>query len=143
MTSVATQVSGPSLVTGARASRSTIALKLLMAVSGFVFIGYVLLHMYGNLKAFAGHDAFNEYAHHLRTFGDADAPARGAAVDHPRGARPRRWWRTCTPAWRCGAGRSRPAPVRYQVKKHTGAIPASRLLRWGGVAICCSSSGTC
>ena len=55
-------VSTTSLVRGARSTRSTIALKLLMAVSGLIFIGYVLAHMYGNLKAFAGHDAFNEYA---------------------------------------------------------------------------------
>ena len=54
-------------------TRSTIALKLLMAVSGIVFIGFVLLHMYGNLKAFAGHDAFNEYAEHLREHRRADA----------------------------------------------------------------------
>ena len=67
----------PALVKGARASRSTIALKLLMAVSGLVFIGFVLLHMYGNLKAFAGHDAFNEYAHHLRTFGEPMLPHEG------------------------------------------------------------------
>jgi hypothetical protein len=53
---------GRSLVTGARASRSTIALKLLMAASGVIFILFVLVHMYGNLKAFAGHDAFGSSA---------------------------------------------------------------------------------
>ena len=57
--------------------RSTIALKLLMAVSGLIFIGFVLLHMYGNLKAFAGHDAYNDYAHHLRTFGEPMLPYGG------------------------------------------------------------------
>ena len=31
-------------------------LKLAMAVTGLVFIGYVLLHMYGNLKVFAGQE---------------------------------------------------------------------------------------
>ena len=43
----------------ARSTRTTIALKLLMATSGVIFIGFVLVHMYGNLKAFSGHDAFN------------------------------------------------------------------------------------
>ena len=66
------------LVKGARATRTTIALKMLMAVSGVVFVGFVLLHMYGNLKVFAGHDAFNEYAEHLRTFGEPMLPARRA-----------------------------------------------------------------
>ena len=26
-------------------------------------------------------------------------------------------------------------PIKYVVKKHTGAIPASRMMRWGGVTI--------
>jgi succinate dehydrogenase / fumarate reductase cytochrome b subunit len=122
------------LVTGARASRSTIFLKLMMAVSGLVFVGFVLLHMYGNLKAFSGHDAFNEYAHHLRTMGTPILPESGALwiiravliislVVHVYCA---------LTLWR-RAKRAR--TVRYQVKKHTGAIPASRLMRWGGVTL--------
>ena len=130
MTSVAT----PTLVQGARASRSTIALKLLMAVSGFIFIGFVLLHMYGNLKAFGGHDAFNEYAHHLREIGEPMLPHEGllwilravlilSLVVHVYAA---------ATLWR-RAQRAR--TVKYVVKKHTGATFASRLMRWGGVTI--------
>ncbi len=37
-----------------------------MALTGLVFIGYVLLHMYGNLKVFAGQESFDSYAEHLR-----------------------------------------------------------------------------
>ncbi len=48
-----------------------------MAASGLVFVLFVLLHMYGNLKAFAGHDAYNEYAHHLRTLGTPMLPYAG------------------------------------------------------------------
>ena len=33
--------------------------------------------MYGNLKAFGGQDAFNEYAEHLRTFGEPILPYGG------------------------------------------------------------------
>ena len=106
MASVAT----PTLVKNSRSTRSTIALKLLMAISGIVFIGFVLLHMYGNLKAFAGHDAYNEYADHLRTIGDADAARERAALDHPRDARRGRWSCTCTPPSRCGAGPAGRAP---------------------------------
>jgi succinate dehydrogenase / fumarate reductase cytochrome b subunit len=105
-----------------------------MAVSGFIFIGFVLLHMYGNLKAFAGHDAYNEYADHLRTLGEPMLPHEGALwiiravlvlslVVHVYAA---------TLLWR----RARKArTVKYVMKKHTGAIPASRLMRWGGVTI--------
>ncbi len=48
-----------------------------MAVSGLIFIGFVLTHMYGNLKAFAGEESFNEYAHHLRTIGEPMLPESG------------------------------------------------------------------
>lgn len=127
-------VSTTSLVKGARASRSTIALKLLMAISGLIFIGFVLMHMYGNLKAFAGHDAFNEYAHHLRTFGEPMLPHEGllwiirvvllgALIVHVYAA---------VTLWR-RAKRARTTP--YVMKKHTGATFASRLMRWGGVTL--------
>ncbi|MET1059896.1 MAG: succinate dehydrogenase cytochrome b subunit [Nocardioides sp.] len=124
----------PTLVKGSRSTRSTIALKLLMAISGFVFIGFVLLHMYGNLKAFAGHDAYNEYAHHLRILGTPMLPENGvlwilrvtlvvALVAHVYAA---------VALWR----RARTArSVKYVMKKHTGAIPASRLMRLGGVTL--------
>ncbi|CAA9399130.1 MAG: Succinate dehydrogenase cytochrome b subunit [uncultured Nocardioides sp.] len=127
-------VSTPTLVKGARASRSTIALKLLMAVSGLVFVGFVLAHMYGNLKAFAGHDAFNEYAHHLRELGEPLLPHEGALwilrlglilslVVHVAAG---------VALWR-RARRAR--TTRYAVKKNTGATRASLMMRWGGVTI--------
>ena len=134
VTSVATQIPSRTLVKGARASRSTIALKLLMAASGLIFVLFVLLHMYGNLKAFAGHDAYDEYAHHLRTIGTPMLPYAGALwvirvvlivalVTHV--------WCAVT-LWR----RARAArPVQYQVKKHVGATFASRMMRWGGVTL--------
>ena len=114
--------------------RTTIALKILMAVSGAVFIAFVLLHMYGNLQAFAGHDAFNEYAEHLRTFGQPMLPYTGllwviriglviALVVHVVAA---------VMLWR----RARAArTVQYVMKKRTGATFASGLMRWGGVTI--------
>ena len=74
---VATHIPPKPLVKGARSTHSTIALKMLMAVSGLVFIGFVLAHMYGNLQAFAGHDAFNEYAEHLREIGEPMLPHSG------------------------------------------------------------------
>ncbi|PUA82144.1 succinate dehydrogenase cytochrome b subunit [Nocardioides currus] len=127
-------MSTTSLVKGARASRSTIALKLLMAVSGLIFVGFVLAHMYGNLKAFSGHDAFNEYAHHLRVLGEPLLPYSGflwisrvvlllALVVHVYAAVT--LWR------RAKAART----VPYVMKKSTGAIFASRLMRWGGVTL--------
>ena len=48
-----------------------------MAVTGLVFVGFVLIHMYGNLKALQGEEAFNTYAEHLRTFGEPILPRGG------------------------------------------------------------------
>ncbi len=122
------------LVTGARAARSTIALKMLMAVSGAIFILFVLGHMYGNLKAFSGHDAFNEYAEHLRTLGEPMLPHAGllwilrgglivALVVHV----------ACAVAlWRRAA---RARTTQYVVKKNAASTFSSRWMRWGGVAI--------
>jgi succinate dehydrogenase / fumarate reductase cytochrome b subunit len=127
-------VATTTLVRGARSTRSTIALKLLMAVSGLVFLLYVLLHMYGNLKAFAGHDAYNEYAHHLRTIGEPMLPESGllwvlravlvlSLLAHVYAA---------VVLWR-RAGKAR--TQKYRVKRNVGSSFSSRWMRWGGVTI--------
>jgi succinate dehydrogenase / fumarate reductase, cytochrome b subunit len=56
--------------------RSSIGKKVIMAVTGLIGIGYVVMHMYGNLKAFLGRDYFNTYAEGLRELG---APIFGHA----------------------------------------------------------------
>lgn len=45
------------------AKRSTVALKSSMAVSGLIMLGYLLVHMYGNLKFFQGQEKFDNYLH--------------------------------------------------------------------------------
>ena len=113
---------------------SSIGLKLLMAGTGVIFILYVLLHMYGNLKALAGQEAFDTYAHHLRTFGEPMLPYGGllwvvrivlilALVGHVYAA------------LRLIARNNAARPVKYQVKKNIGSTLASRTMRWGGLAI--------
>jgi succinate dehydrogenase cytochrome b subunit len=129
-----TSVATATLVKDSRSTRSTIALKLLMAISGIIFIGFVLVHMYGNLKAFAGHDAYNEYAEHLRVFGEPMLPHAGflwllrvalllALVVHVAAA---------FALWR----RARKArTVKYVMKKNKYSTRASHLMRWGGVTL--------
>lgn len=113
---------------------SSIGLKFLMAGTGVIFLLYVLLHMYGNLKALAGQEAFDEYAHHLRTFGEPMLPYSGllwvirvvlilALVGHVYAALKL-------------IGRNNAArPVKYQVKKNLSSTMASRTMRWGGLAL--------
>lgn len=122
------------LIKGAHSSRSTVALKLLMAGSGIIFILFVLLHMYGNLKAFAGHDSYNEYAEHIRTIGTPILPYSGylwiqrivlivALVAHVASA---------IVLWRRAAVQR---PVGYQMKRNLHSSLSSRTMRWGGVTL--------
>ena len=48
---------------------TTIGKKVIMAVTGVIWIGYLALHMWGNLHIFQGPEAFNHYAEFLRTVG--------------------------------------------------------------------------
>lgn len=113
---------------------SSIGLKIMMAVSGLFFVFYVLVHMYGNLKIFSGHEAFNDYAHYLRIMGAPLLPYQGALwifrvlllvalVAHVYSA---------FVLWsRASGARS----DRYAVKRAAAATLSSKWMRWGGVAL--------
>jgi succinate dehydrogenase / fumarate reductase cytochrome b subunit len=118
----------------ASARRSTVFMKLLMAVSGALFVFYVLAHMYGNLKIFGGVAAFNEYAEHLRTMFTPILPFGGflwllrvllvvALVAHAYAA----FW-----LWSRARGAR---TTRYVAKQAARATVKSRMMRWGGVAL--------
>lgn len=105
-----------------------------MAVSGLLFIGFVVGHMYGNLKAFGGEEAFNDYAHHLRELGEPMLPYEGflwimrvgllaALVVHV----------ACAVALWQRAAKAR--PVKYVAKKNRGSSISSRTMRWGGLTL--------
>jgi succinate dehydrogenase cytochrome b subunit len=110
-----------------------------MAVTGLLLISYLLAHMYGNLKAFAGPEAFNEYAHHLRTLGEPILPYSGAlwlirvvliisVIGHMYAAFAL-WSR---------ARKARGGLRRYHSNKARLGVQrtyASFTLRWGGVVI--------
>lgn len=49
---------------------STIGLKITMAVSGFVLVGFLLFHMLGNLQVFAGPATYNAYADFMYGLGE-------------------------------------------------------------------------
>ncbi len=49
--------------------RTSVGKKVIMAVTGFILVGFVVFHMYGNLKMYQGPEVFNEYAAGLRTIG--------------------------------------------------------------------------
>jgi len=110
-----------------------------MAVSGIILIGYLLAHMYGNLKVFAGQAAFDEYAHHLRTIGEPILPHTGllwvirvvllAAVAAHTYAAFKLWKRNH--GGRGGAKRYHSARAARGVQRSYSSFT----LRWGGIII--------
>jgi succinate dehydrogenase / fumarate reductase, cytochrome b subunit len=128
---VATQTVNPAKI---KARRTTVAMKLLMAVTGALFVFYVLMHMYGNLKVFAGREAFDGYAHHLRTIGEPILPYAGflwlfrallilSLVGHAYSA---------FYLWSKASGARRD---RYAVRQAGLVAWRSTAMRWGGVAL--------
>jgi succinate dehydrogenase / fumarate reductase cytochrome b subunit len=128
-----------SLTPAQKAVRSTVAAKAVMAISGLIMIGYLLAHMYGNLKVFAGPESFNGYAHHLRTLGEPILPHTGllwiirvvlviSVVAHAASAF-KLWQRS---------HKARGGTRRYYSNKAKTGVQrsyASFTLRWGGVII--------
>jgi len=56
---------------------SSIGKKVLMAVTGAVWIGFLPIHLLGNLQIFAGPEAMNQYAFNLQNMGVLKWIARG------------------------------------------------------------------
>jgi succinate dehydrogenase / fumarate reductase cytochrome b subunit len=54
--------------------------KVVMAITGVVLVGFVIVHMVGNLKIFSGPDEINAYSRFLREVGSP-----GSAMDNYSG----------------------------------------------------------
>lgn len=117
-----------------RPKTGSILLKTVMAVTGLLFVGFIVAHMYGNLMIFGGRETFNEYAHHLREFGSPMLPEGGflwvlritllASLVLHAGSAFLLWNR---------AGKAR--TTRYVQRKGEWATFVKRSMRWGGVAL--------
>jgi len=117
-----------------RTGPSSILLKTVMAVTGLFFIFFLLVHMYGNLQILIGREAFDTYAHHLRTFGEPMLPEKGllwilriallvSVVLHV--------WSAATLWRRAGAART----TRYAVTRKGYGNFYAKAMRWGGLAL--------
>lgn len=51
------------------AARSPVGRKILTGLTGLIWVGFVIIHMLGNLGYFAGGDAYNEYSNLLLGLG--------------------------------------------------------------------------
>jgi len=119
--------------------RSTVGKKAVMAVSGLVLFGFVLVHMLGNLKLYLpahpdGSIPINVYGAFLRHMGEPLVPAYtllgiarlvllAAVVLHV--------WA----AWAVTQASRAARPVPYQKREVVQATYAARTMRWGGVII--------
>jgi succinate dehydrogenase / fumarate reductase, cytochrome b subunit len=63
-----------------QALKSTVGAKVLMALTGLALLGFVLVHMLGNLQVFLGPDAVNGYAAGLKGLGGLLWVARGGLL---------------------------------------------------------------
>jgi succinate dehydrogenase / fumarate reductase cytochrome b subunit len=106
--------------------RSTIGKKIIMGVTGLIGIGFVILHMAGNLQAFAGAGKINAY---------------GALLHGP--AAELTWVLRIvlivslvlhvTMAYQLTMRSQAARPIGYQRKVPQVATLASRTMKWGGV----------
>jgi succinate dehydrogenase / fumarate reductase cytochrome b subunit len=115
-------------------TRSAVGKKAVMAVSGIVLFGYVLLHMLGNLKLYEGPQKLDAYAGFLREVGSPLVPPEGllwvvravllvAVVLHV--------WS----AWALTRMSYAARPVGYEKRDAVAMSYASRTMRWGGVVL--------
>ncbi len=104
-----------------------------MAVSGLIMLGYLVVHVMGNLKIFFGPDEFNAYGHWLRVVGEpfmhrewvlwiARVVLLTAVVAH------------AVSAAQLSRRDIKARPVKY-VHKRPRASYATRTMRWGGVIL--------
>ncbi len=121
--------------------RSSIGKKVVMAVTGFILAGFVVIHMIGNLKLFQGPEHLNAYAGFLRTVGYplvgeeqllwiARIVLLASVVLHI--------WSATQLALQSRASTmsSRVSgTARYAQKTNVQSSYASRTMRWGGVII--------
>ena len=117
-----------------KAVRSSVAMKALMAVTGLFLILFLLVHMWGNLKAFMGPEAYDHYAEWLKT--DVLYPLV-----------PRGWFIWIFRAFMVASivlhmfsayvltRRSQAGRGRYQRTERRAQTFAARTMRWGGVIL--------
>jgi succinate dehydrogenase / fumarate reductase cytochrome b subunit len=105
-------------------SSTTVGKKAIVAVSGIVLFGFVIVHMLGNLQVFAGPEALNGYARALRKVPELLWGARfvllASVATHI--------WASLSLVARSSAARS----VPYREKRNLATSYAARTMKWSG-----------
>lgn len=118
MTAIAPSVSSPGLLV------TTVAKKVVMALTGVVLTGFVLIHMIGNLLLYQGPEALNHYGELLQSKPPLVWTVRlillACVALHI--------WAATTLTLANWAAR----PVGYRKTSYEASTYASRTMRWGG-----------
>ncbi|MEO6568140.1 MAG: succinate dehydrogenase cytochrome b subunit [Opitutaceae bacterium] len=108
---------------------SSLGRKILMAVTGIMLIGFVVVHLVGNLQVFGSPDLINGYAHFLRQLGPTLWLGRIVLL-------------VCVAihVWAATVltlenRRARGEAVRYDARYTIRATLASRTMRWTGYIV--------
>ena len=106
---------------------SSMGLKAIMALSGLMLVGFVVVHMAGNLQIFLGAAALNHYGEMLHSNKELLWIARSglivAVLAHIYAA--------TVLTLRSKAAR----PIGYKVHKRVSQSYSARTMRWGGVIV--------
>lgn len=109
--------------------------KYVMAVTGIGMMGFVLFHMIGNLKMYAGAADLNHYAHFLQTLLYPLAP-KGVVLWILRGGLITMLFLHLHAAWSLTRLNRTARPVKYQSPRdYQIANFASRTMRWSGIIV--------
>jgi succinate dehydrogenase / fumarate reductase cytochrome b subunit len=114
--------------------QTSVGKKIFMAISGIVLVLFVVGHMVGNLKVWFGQEAFDHYAHGLRSFGDPFL-AHGQFLWIVRIALLAIVAIHMVSAFLTWRQSAVARGERYRKKASLSFSYASRTMRWGGVII--------
>lgn len=146
MAQVVTSHRGPVTGTASRAKKkrrpflidlysTAVGKKYVMAVTGIAMMGFVLFHMIGNLKMYAGAADLNHYAHFLQSLLYPLAP-KGVVLWILRGGLITMLFLHLHAAWSLTRLNREARPVKYQsARDYQIANFASRTMRWSGLIV--------
>src|SRR5438045_5722826 len=109
--------------------RSSLGLKLVMAVTGLILFAFVIGHMLGNLQVYLGPEAMDAYAVFLRTV------LHGTGLWIARAALLASVLLHIWAAWRLTRINNAARPVGYREVQRRESTYASRTMRWSGVIL--------
>jgi succinate dehydrogenase / fumarate reductase cytochrome b subunit len=106
---------------------STIGTKGVMAATGLALLGFVLVHMLGNLQIYAGPERLNGYAKKLRDLGPLLWVMRGALLAI--------FLLHVVSAWRLWRMNRSARPVPYRTLEPQVTSYAARTMPWTGLVV--------